>query len=139
MNENMLAGCEFPTPQAAAQNTADPPSRQKFNQLPEAETPDCTAFFKRIDGQLFIDSCATKFDLRHFNVLAVKDLQIVFVSTFQELYGAPFLAIHPQFKGKIFMTQPMHQIGQNLLLEFVRLNKKRNSQKAQQINFFEQE
>lgn len=72
-------------------------------------------------------------------MLAVKDLQIVFVSTFQELYGAPFLAIHPQFKGKIFMTQPMHQIGQNLLLEFVRLNKKRNSQKAQQINFFEQE
>ena len=33
----------------------------------------------------------------------------------------------------------MHQIGQNLLLEFVRLNKKRNMQKAQQINFFEQE
>ena len=37
------------------------------------------------------------------------------------------------------MTTPMAQIGQNLLLEFVRINAKRNSQKAQNINFFEQE
>jgi hypothetical protein len=43
--------------------------------------------------------------------MAVKDIQIVFVSTFQELYGAPFLSMHPQFKGKIFMTQPLMQIG----------------------------
>lgn len=63
--------------------------------------------------------------------MAVKDIQMVFVSTFQELYGAPFLSMHPQFKGKIFMTQPLMQIGQNLLLEFARLNAKRNTQKAQ--------
>jgi len=103
-----------------------PPRLQRLAQLPEVETPDCSAFFKRIDGHLFIDGCATKFDLRHFNVLAIKDIQIVFVSTFQELYGAPFLASHPAFRGKIIMTQPLQQIGQNLLLEFVRLNKKRN-------------
>ena len=64
---------------------------------------------------------------------------MVLVSTFQELYGAPFIAMHPQFKGKVFMTQPLHQIGQNLLLEMVKLNEKRNNQKVQAYNFFEQE
>jgi len=68
---------------------------------------DCTNLYKRINGELFIDGCQTKFDLRHFNVLDVKDIQIVLVSTFQELYGAPFLAMHPRFKGKIYMTQPL--------------------------------
>ena len=47
--------------------------------------------------------------------------------------------MHPQFKGKVFMTQPLHQIGQNLLLEMVKLNEKRNNQKVQAYNFFEQE
>ena len=98
---------------------------QMTDSVPDA--PDCQTYFKKIEDELFIDGCATKFDLRHFNFLAVKDIQIVFVSTFQELYGAPFLSMHPQFKGKIFMTQPLMQIGQNLLLEFSRINAKRNT------------
>jgi hypothetical protein len=53
-------------------------------------------------------------------VLDVKDINVVLVSTFQELYGAPFLSMHPGFKGKIYMTQPLAQIGQNLLLELTR-------------------
>ena len=150
MNPNMLAGVEVPvnnfTKRALKRNAANQnlqgslgeKKQQKVSQV-ETEIPNCQAHYKRIDGQLFIDGCATKFDLRHFNVLAVKDIQIVFVSTFQELYGAPFLSIHPQFRGKIYMTQPLAQIGQNLLYEFVRLNRKRNAQKAQQISFFEQE
>ena len=60
------------------------------------------------------------------------------VSTFQELYGAPFLTMHPGFKGKIYMTLPLMQIGQNLLIELVRLNEKRNQQKAQKMNFLEE-
>ena len=145
----MLAGCELPassytnaqTQQFPGGDKSKPnakPQTGRYGQV-ETELPDCQAYFKRIDGQLFIDGCATKFDLRHFNVLAVKDIQIVFVSTFQELYGAPFLSMHPQFRGKIYMTQPLQQIGQNLLYEFVKLNRKRNSQKAQQMSFFEQE
>ena len=71
VDPNMLSACE-----------CHPPASYKVSNLPEVETPNCSAFYKRIDGQLFIDGCATKYDLRHFNVLSVKDLQIVFVSTF---------------------------------------------------------
>ena len=35
---------------------------------------DCKTYFKKIENNLFIDGCATKFDLRHFNFLAVKDI-----------------------------------------------------------------
>jgi len=73
-----------------------------------------------IRGEVFADCCHTKYDIRHFNVLDVKDINVVLVSTFQELYGAPFLTMHPGFKGKIYMTQPLAQIGQNLLLELTR-------------------
>jgi hypothetical protein len=43
--------------------------------------------------------------------------------------------MHPAFRGKIYMTLPLMQIGQNLLLELTRLNSKRNSEKAQKMNF----
>jgi len=61
-------------------------------------------FYKTIKGELFVDSASTKYDIRHFQVLDVKNIEIVLVSTFQELYGAPFLTINPGFKGKIVMT-----------------------------------
>lgn len=96
-------------------------------------------FYKTIKGEIFVDAAATKFDIRHFQVLDVKSIEIVLVSTFQELYGAPFLTMHPGFKGKIVMTQPLAQIGQNLLLELIKINTKRNQQKAQSINFLQQE
>jgi hypothetical protein len=52
----------------------------------------------------------------------VKDIDIVLVSTFKELAGMPFLVLHPGFRGRVFMTLPLMQIGQNLLLELVKLN-----------------
>jgi hypothetical protein len=35
---------------------------------------DCQTYFKKIDDNLFIDGVATKFDLRHFNFLAIKEI-----------------------------------------------------------------
>jgi Cft2 family RNA processing exonuclease len=46
--------------------------------------------------------------------------------------------MHPGFHGKVYMTLPLMQIGQNLLLELVRLNQKRNSQKAQKMNYLQE-
>lgn len=46
--------------------------------------------------------------------------------------------MHPGFRGKVYMTQPLQQIGQNLLLEFVKLNAKRNNQKAQKLSFLQE-
>ena len=65
----------------------------------------------------------------------IKDINIFLVSTFQELLGAPFLTMHPGFRGKVFMTLPLMQIGQNLLLDLVKLNTKRNSAKAQNLTY----
>lgn len=61
-------------------------------------------FYKTVKGELYADHCATKFDIRHFQVLDVKTIDIVLISTFQELLGAPFLTTHPAFRGKIYMT-----------------------------------
>jgi hypothetical protein len=102
----MAAGCDVPSSKfSQAQKGLNATSKEPKDEYESfADIPDCQTYFKKIDDELFIDGCATKFDLRHFNFLAVKDIQIVFVSTFQELYGAPFLSMHPQFKGKIYMT-----------------------------------
>lgn len=93
-----MSGCEFP-------------SGHQVKNLPQHADEKHHNFYKTIKGELFVDQCETKFDIRHFNVLDIKDINIVLVSTFQELYGAPFLTMHPGFRGKIYMTLPLMQIG----------------------------
>lgn len=82
--------------------------------------------YKKLDGEYFIDNAATKFQLRHLNIVNVADIDIILVSVFEDLLGLPFITRNESFKGTILMTQPLYQIGQIMLLEFVSLNNKRN-------------
>jgi len=60
-------------------------------------------------------------------VTRLEDIDFVLVSTFQELYGLPYLARAGNwFKGRVLLTQAMAQIGKAMLLEFVALCSKRN-------------
>ena len=74
---------------------------------------------KKIDGEYFIDNATTRFETRHLNVIDIADVDIVLVSSFNDLLGLPFITRIPSFKGKVFMTLPLAQIGQHLVLEFV--------------------
>lgn len=52
-------------------------------------------------------------------MIDIADVDIVLVSSFNDLLGLPFITRIPSFKGKVFMTLPLAQIGQHLVLEFV--------------------
>lgn len=73
-----LAGCEFP---CGCEPGLLP---QEINRPAEFIDDDSanSQFYKTIRGEVFADCCQTKFDIRHFNVLDVKDINIVLVSTF---------------------------------------------------------
>lgn len=63
--------------------------------------------YKQLDGEYFINNAKTKFQMRHLNVIDISSVDIVLISSFNELYGLPFITRIPEFKGQVFMTQPM--------------------------------
>lgn len=78
VSSHELHGCDFPTGVTAAAMAIPEEAQQ-------------SEFSKTIKGEAFIDQCTTRFDVRHFHLIDVKDINIVLVSTFQELFGVPFL------------------------------------------------
>lgn len=60
------------------------------------------------DEVFFTAKFPMRMDLKQINVVAISDIDAVFVSTFQELHGLPYLISDSKgFKGKIYMTQAM--------------------------------
>ena len=39
-------------------------------------------FYRKVKGEMFLDQATTRFDVRHFQILDVKDIQVVLISTF---------------------------------------------------------
>lgn len=83
-----------------------------------------------IEDEIFFTSkFPIRMDLKQINVVSIANIDAVLVSTFQELYGLPYLmADNKNFKGKIYMTLAMAQIGRSLLLEFVNMCETRNNE-----------
>ena len=103
-----ICDCDF--------ETVPDPDLAAFNQKIRLEDKNCAGvvlgageegktsskgekLYKKIDGEYFIDGTATKYELRHLNVVEIKDIDIVMVSNFDELYGIPFITRLPEFKG----------------------------------------
>lgn len=63
---------------------------------------------KKIDNEIyFTEKFPLRMDLKQINVIDVCEIDFIFVSTFQELYGLPYLILErscKNFKGKIIMT-----------------------------------
>ena len=81
------------------------------------------------DDVYFTDKFPFRMDLKSINIVDINEINFVLVSTFQDLYGLPYLVQERNergFKGKIYMTQAMSQIGKALLLEFVKMCEERN-------------
>ena len=75
--------------------------------------------YRKIDGDYFIDKATTKYECRHLNIIDIQDVDIVLVSTFNDLLGVPFITRLPDFKGRVMMTQALSQIGCHLVKEFI--------------------
>ena len=132
-----ICGCDF-------ESVPDPDLQQLsgFNQkmkLDSSGKKEGTKLYKKIDGEYFIDETATKFELRHLNIIDICDVDVVLASTFSDLYGLPFITRLPDFKGRVLMTLPMAQIGYHLVLELVHQNARRNLQKDSGCAYLRQE
>ena len=116
------------------------PDIQAFSQKLKLDgKPKGSKLYKKIDGEDFIDNAPTKFQMRHLNVIDISDVDIVLVSSFNDLYGLPFITRLPDFKGKVMMTQPIAQIGYHLVMEFVIQNTKRNLKRGGECEFLKHE
>ena len=73
-----------------------------------------------IQGKSYIKDYV-KFDKRAINISDIKDIDIVFVSNCNSVYALPFIWAHPEFKGKILITEPLHQIGKFICTELFKM------------------
>jgi Cft2 family RNA processing exonuclease len=79
------------------------------------------------DEIYFTEKFPVRMQLKQLNVVNLDQIDAIFVSTFQEVYGLPFLLRNGDFfKAKIYITQAMAQIAKPLLIEFVRMCAQRN-------------
>jgi hypothetical protein len=62
-----------------------------------------------------------KFDTRSLNMVDVKDIDIVFVGNYNSVLALPFICCHPDFKGKVLITEPLHQVGKFLCSELLEM------------------
>ena len=69
-----------------------------------------------VQGKSYIKD-SVKFDQRSLNMVDIKDIDIVFVSNYNSVYALPFIWSHPDFHGKVLITEPLHQIGKFLCTE----------------------
>lgn len=83
------------------------------------------------DEVFFTSKFPVRMDLKALNIKDISEIDVVLVSTFKDCYGLPYLIQSNQFKGKIYMTQAMAQIGRALLIEFVKMCEERNSNSIQ--------
>jgi hypothetical protein len=118
-NESMTTGCFEDNLNKNSKITMDDQSLIAKNQLMTV-----------IDDEIFFTSkFPIRMDLKQINVVSIANIDAVLVSTFQELYGLPYLiSDNKNFKGKIYMTLAMAQIGRSLLLEFVNMCETRNNE-----------
>lgn len=63
---------------------------------------------KKINNEIyFTEKFPIRMDLKHINIIDICEIDFVLVSTYQELYGLPYLILErscKNFKGKIIMT-----------------------------------
>ena len=105
-------------------------------------TPDDQAIIARnslmtsIQDEIFFGAkFPMRLQLKPLNVVKLEDIDGVLVSTFQELYGLPYLVrARDRFRGKVYMTQAMAQIGKATLIEFVNLCQERNQESIDYVN-----
>ncbi|CAI2383842.1 unnamed protein product [Moneuplotes crassus] len=94
-----------------------------------------------VQGKSYIKS-HVKFDQRSINITDIKDIDIVFVSNYNSVYALPFICSHPEFTGKVLITEPLHQIGKFLCTELYEMcsqNQNLNQERSKNLGSFVKE
>ena len=74
------------------------------------------------DDIFFTEKFPIRMELKQLNVTRLQDIDVILVSTFQEIYGLPYLVRTGEaFKAKVYITQAMAQIAKPMLIEFVNM------------------
>ena len=79
---------------------------------------------QNIDGQRYLLG-ELRYDLSLYTAVDLASIDYILVSNLDNLYALPTLACGFKFEGTILMTQPVHQIGYQILKEFAALNEQR--------------
>ena len=84
------------------------------------------------DDIFFTEKFPVRMQLKQLNVTKLQDIDAILVSTFQEMYGLPYLVrTGDAFRAKVYITQAMAQIAKPLLIEFVNMCHERNQASIQ--------
>lgn len=94
----------------------------------DAETEASNSLIRRVGGELFLtERFPVRLDLRAVHVCDISEINVVLISNFNELHGLPYLPANG-FKGKIYMTRALSQIGRSLMNEFVSMVRDRDQE-----------
>ena len=80
--------------------------------------------FKIVNDKKFLDG-EVKYDCSLYSTIDPRNIDYILVSKLDNIFALPFLTEAFGFSGVIIMTQPMQQIGLEMLKEFVTINEQR--------------
>lgn len=63
-----------------------------------------------------------KFDLSNYDYIDLTLIDAILLTNLDNLLGLPYLVCKKGFRGKIYATLPIHQIGLEILKEFWNIN-----------------
>ena len=74
-----------------------------------------------------------KYDLSIYTSIDIASIDYILITKLDNIYALPILTEGFRFEGNIIMTQPIHQLGYQILKEFASINEQRK-QKGNQVN-----
>lgn len=77
--------------------------------------------FKVIDNNKFLTG-EVKYDLSLFSSIDIAAIDYILITKLDNIYALPILTEGFKFEGTILMTQPVHQMGYQMLKEFASMN-----------------
>jgi Cft2 family RNA processing exonuclease len=100
---------------------SDPNLGQKHIKLSSPGNP----YYKLVSETAFITG-PLKFDFQWLNSLDISSIDVWCISSLDDIYLLPFLATHHGFKGKIFTTLPINQIGYYIIRDLHKVLQERD-------------
>ena len=85
---------------------------------------DSNPYFIKIHDNIYIKG-EIKYDLSDYDYVDITLIDAILITSLKSLMGLPFLVCNQGFKGNIYATLPICQIGKEILKEFWSLNHSR--------------
>lgn len=80
--------------------------------------------YKTIDNNKFLLG-EVKYDLSVYTSVDIASIDYILITKLDNIYALPILTEGFKFEGSVIMTQPLHQMGYQILKEFAQMNEQR--------------